>query len=25
MDRVRGFGADLHAVLMSAAQSPAKA
>ena len=25
MDRVRGFGADLHAVLLSAAQSPARA
>jgi biopolymer transport protein ExbB len=25
MERVRGFGADLHAVLMSATQSPAKA
>ena len=25
MERVRGFGADLHAVLLSAAQSPAKA
>jgi biopolymer transport protein ExbB len=25
MERVHGFGADLHAVLMSAAQSPAKA
>jgi biopolymer transport protein ExbB len=25
MERIRGFGADLHAVLMSAAQTPAKA
>jgi biopolymer transport protein ExbB len=25
MDRVRGFGADLHAVLLSARQSPAAA
>jgi len=24
MERVRGFGADLHAVLLSAAQSPVK-
>jgi biopolymer transport protein ExbB len=25
MDLVRGFGADLHAVLLSASKSPAKA